>query len=73
MMLAAVEWGGQKRYKRELKGRPAGLNMERDLIWEVRERDTPRKADILILDDQENDGAWCRQGCQEEKSVWQAV
>lgn len=31
--------------------------MERDLIWEVMERDTPRKIDILILGDQENDGA----------------
>lgn len=31
--------------------------MEKDLIWEVRERDTPRKTDFLILGDQENDGA----------------
>lgn len=31
--------------------------MERDLIWEVGERDTPRKTDILILGNQQNDGA----------------
>lgn len=31
--------------------------MHRDLIWVVRKRDTPRKTDILILGDQENDGA----------------
>lgn len=31
--------------------------LENDLIWEVRERDTPRKTDILIPGDQGNDGA----------------
>lgn len=32
------------------------LNLGKDPIWEVRERDTPRKMDILILGDQKNDG-----------------
>lgn len=57
MMLVAVEQGGLNKCKRELKGPPAGLNMERDLIREVGERDTPRKTDILILVNQQNDGA----------------